>query len=357
MSDDVKKKDNFNGSSKVMTKEKAVSLKDLAASLKLSPTTVSLVLNAAPTAISIPAETQDRIFEAARNLKYRPHYIARSLRAQRTHTIGVLIPELSEGYSVTVLSGIEEKLLEEGYFYFVVSHWHREELIERNLRFFVDRCVEGILAVDTPQQHQTFLPVVSISGHDAIKGVTNIVLNHEKAGMIAIEHLFKLGHKKIAVIKGQSFSSDTESRWNAIREAAARFEIPINKQFIAQLVGTNPTLEPGYIATKELLATKADFTAILAFNDISAIGAIRALNESGYRVPEDVSVIGFDDIYAAEFHKPPLTTIRQPLKTMGCLGAEYLLKKIREATDEQFPDNVTVEPELVIRHSTARVRQ
>ena len=350
------KKDDSSEFSKVRIKPKAVSLKDLAASLKLSPTTVSLVLNAAPTASSIPTGTQDRIFEAARNLKYRPNHIARSLRAQRTHTIGVLIPEMSEGYSATVLSGVEEKLLAEGYFYFVVSHWHREELIEHHSRFFVERCVEGILAVDTPQHHQTFLPVVSISGHDNIKGVTNIVLNHEQAGLLAVEHLVKLGHKKIAVIKGQSFSSDTEARWNAIRAAAARYSIPIKKTLVSQLIGTNPTPEPGYIATKKLLAAKADFTALLAFNDISAIGAIRALNESGLQVPEDVSVIGFDDIYAAEFHNPSLTTIRQPLKEMGCLGAEYLLKRIRENQSDDFPADVTVEPELVIRQSTAAVK-
>ncbi len=353
----MKKTDDSNEFSKVMTKQKAVSLKDLAASLKLSTTTVSLVLNSAPTASSIPTGTQDRIFEAARNLKYRPNHIARSLRAQRTHTVGVLIPEMSEGYSATVLSGVEEKLLAEGYFYFVVSHWHREELIEHHLRFFVERCVEGILAVDTPQHHQTFLPVVSISGHDDTKGVTNIVLNHEQAGLLAVEHLVKLGHKKIAVIKGQSFSSDTEARWRAIQAAAARFEIPIKTNLVSQLIGTNPTPEPGYIATKKLLATKADFTALLAFNDISAIGAIRALNESARRVPEDVSVIGFDDIYAAEFHNPSLTTIRQPLKEMGCLGAEYLLKRIRENTGDEFPDDVTVEPEMIVRQSTAEVKK
>ena len=353
----MKKADDSNEFSKAVTKPKAVSLKDLAASLKLSPTTVSLVLNAAPAAVSIPAVTQDRIFEAARNLKYRPNHIARSLRAKRTRTIGVLIPEMSEGYSATVLSGVEKKLLEEDYFYFVVSHWHREELIEHHLRFFVERCVEGILAVDTPQQHQTFLPVVSISGHDDTRGVTNITLNHEQAGLLAVEHLVNLKHKKIAVIKGQSFSSDTEARWNAIRTAAARFEIPVEQTLVSQLVGTDPTPEPGYIAAKKLLAAKTDFTALLAFNDISAIGAIRALNEAGKRVPEDVSVIGFDDVYAAEFHNPPLTTIRQPLKEMGCLGAEYLLKRIRENHGDEFPDNVTVEPSLVVRQSTAVVRK
>ncbi len=357
MSDKVIKNDKSSDSPETAVKEKAVSLKDLAASLKLSPTTVSLVLNSAPTADSIPQATQDRIFEAARNLKYRPNQIARSLRARRTHTIGVLIPEMSEGYSTTVLSGIEEKLLEEDYFYFVVSHWHREEMIERHTRFFADRCVEGILAVDTPQNQQTFLPVVSISGHDQTKGVTNIVLNHEQAGLLAVEHLVKLGHKKIAVIKGQTFSSDTEVRWHAVREAALKFGIPIKDSLVSQLVGTNPTIEPGRLATKQLLEKNVDFTALLAFNDISAFGAIRALREAGRRVPEDVSVIGFDDIYAAEFHHPSLTTIRQPLKKMGSLGAEYLLKKIREDGNDESPADVVVEPELIVRQSTAQAEE
>ncbi len=355
MSDKAQKDNNANEFSGAAVRKKTVSLKDLAASLKLSPTTVSLVLNSAPTADSIPQTTQDRIFEAARHLKYRPNQIARSLRAQRTHTVGVLIPEMSEGYSTTVLSGIEEKLLEEDYFYFVVSHWHRAEIIERHSRFFVDRCVEGILAVDTPQNHQTFLPVVSISGHDQTKGVTNIVLNHEQAGHLAVEHLVNLGHKKIAVIKGQDFSSDTEVRWKAVSEAAAQFDIPIKETLVSQLVGTNPTTEPGYLAVNRLLASNADFTALLAFNDISAFGAIRALREAGRRVPQDVSVIGFDDIYAAEFHYPALTTIRQPLKKMGSLGAEYLLKKIREDISGESPADVVVEPELIVRQSTAPV--
>ncbi len=357
MSDEIKKNNKSKSFSESVKKEKAVSLKDLAASLKLSPTTVSLVLNAAPTADSIPQATQDRIFEAARHLKYRPNQIARSLRARRTHTIGVLIPEMSEGYSTTVLSGVEQKLLEEDYFYFVVSHWHREEIIERHLRFFADRCVEGILAVDTPQNHQTFLPVVSISGHDQTKGVTNIVLNHEQAGNLAVEHLVKLGHRKIAVIKGQDFSSDTEVRWNAVRAAARRFDVPIKENLVSQLVGTDPTTEPGYSAGKQILVRNADFTALLAFNDISAFGAIRALREAGQRVPQDVSVIGFDDIYAAEFHFPALTTIRQPLKKMGSLGAEYLLKKIREEIGEESPADVVVEPELIIRQSTAQAAE
>lgn len=340
---------NFNGS----TEKKSVTLKDVASSLNLSTTAVSLVLNSAPKADSIPKETQDRIFEAAQRLNYRPNYIARSFRAQRTHTIGVLIPELSGGYSSMVLSGVEEKLLEQDFYYFVGSHRHRQEYIERYSHFFIERCVEGILAIDTPQSDQSFLPVVSISGHDDIEGVTNIVLNHEVAGQLAVRHLVELGHEKIAVIKGQSFSSDTEIRFRSIVKAAQTEKIQIENNMVVQLTGNIPSPEPGYVAAQKLLDGGAKFTALIAFNDISAIGAISALREAGLEVPHDVSVVGFDDVYEARFNNPALTTIRQPLRKMGELGAKYLLDKILADSKETFPNEVTVEPELIIRQSTA----
>jgi LacI family transcriptional regulator len=349
---DKNKAQESNGSQIDSSQQKNISLKDVAASLKLSPTTVSVVLNYSPLADSIPQETKDRIFEAARNLNYRPNYIARSLRNQRTHTIGVLIPEMSDGYSAAVLSGVEEKLLQEGYFYFVASHHHRADMIEKNTQFLVARCVEGILAIDTPIHHQSFLPIVSISGHDHIKGVTNIVLNHEKAAHLAIEHLHALGHRKIGVIKGQEFSSDTEVRLNTVLDAAQEYGVQIRDNWITQLIGDDPSPETGYLATKKLLSGAAEFTALLAFNDISAIGAIRALRENGLSVPEDVSIIGFDDITAAEYHNPALTTIRQPLKKMGSLGAEHLLQNIQKNPADALSLEITVEPDLIVRQST-----
>ena len=350
-----KKAGNSNDNSMESLQQKNISLKAVAAYLKLSPTTVSIVLNNSPLADSIPQETKDRIFEAARNLNYRPNYIARSLRNQRTHTIGVLIPEMSDGYSAAVLSGVEERLLQEGYFYFVASHHHRTDLIEKNTQFLIGRCVEGILAIDTPTNQQSLVPIVSISGHNRVKGITNIVLNHEKAAQLAIEHLHDLGHRKIAVIKGQEFSSDTEVRLSTILATAQKFDILIADNWITQLIGDDPSPETGYRATKELLSRDAKFTAILAFNDISAIGAIRALRENGLDVPKDISIIGFDDITAAEFHYPALTTIRQPLKIMGNLGAEHLLQNIPKNSVDTLSLEITVEPDLVIRQSTAEV--
>lgn len=334
--------------------ERRVSLKQLADHLDLSPTTLSLVLNDSPGASSIPPETKERIFAAAQAFNYRPNPIARSLRSQRTDTLGVLVPEMSDGYSSMVLGGVENYLLQEGYFYFIASHRHKDELIEEYSRLFAARNVEGLILVDTPLRHPVNVPVVSVSGHDRVARLQRIVLNHDRAAELALRHLVELGHRQIAVIKGQVFSSDTSVRWTAIESAAAELGVPIDPELVAQLEGDDPTPEPGYVAAKTLVTTEKPFTALFAFNDISAIGAIRALRELGCRVPEDISVVGFDDTLGASFHNPPLTTIRQPLRRMGALAAEWVLKRIAGGPDMAFPDEVGVEPELVARQSTGR---
>jgi LacI family transcriptional regulator len=332
-----------------------VGLKDLAAHLGLSTTTLSMVLNEAPSANSIPQETKDRIFSAARELNYRPNYLARSLRVQRTHTLGVIVPELSDGYSAMVLNGVEAVLAKEGYFYLTASHLHRDDLLEKHPQMLIERQVEGLIAVDSPIRFKPLLPVVNVSGHKEIAGVTNVILNHQKAAEIGVGHLFELGHRRIAVIKGQDFSSDTDIRWTTILQAAAKRGIPIDPKLSAQLEGDSPSPEIGYVAMKKILAAGEKFTALFAFNDISAIGAIRALEESGLRVPSDVSVLGFDDIYAAAFHNPALTTIRQPLFEMGSLAARNLLDRLMKNKKEDFPHVLSVEPTLVVRNSTAPV--
>jgi DNA-binding LacI/PurR family transcriptional regulator len=330
---------------------RAVSLKELARHLNLSPATVSLVLNNVPAARAIPKGTKERIFAAARRLNYRPNFVARSLRAKRTYAAGVIVPELSDGYSALVLSGVEDLLLKEGYMYLVASHRHRPELIQQYPALLIERCVEGLIAVDTPCERPLPVPVVCVSGHRRVPGVTNIVLNHKRAGDLALGHLVELGHRRIAFVKGQAFSSDTEVRWEALRSAAARFGIEVRPPLVVQLQGESPSPEVGYLAAKKLLAGGERFTALVAFNDISAIGAIRAFREAGLRVPEDVSVVGFDDAYAAAFHIPALTTIRQPLYQMGKLAAETLLRLIASGAEHQ-PAYLKVEPELVVRESS-----
>jgi DNA-binding LacI/PurR family transcriptional regulator len=335
---------------------KPVSLKELAEHLDLSPATVSLVINRSPVADSIPQETKDRIFAAVKKYKYRPNFFARSLRARRSFTIGVIVPEVSDGYSASVMSGVEDYLLHEGYFYFVVSHRHRADLIDEYPRLFLQRSVDGLIAVDTPWSLSLKVPVVTVSGHNQVKGVTNVVLDHVRAAELAIKHLAELGHRQIAFIKGQEFSSDTDIRWANIEKAARQFQIPIHPALVGQLEGDSPSPELGYEATRKLLATGQPFTALFAFNDISAMGAIRALREAKLQVPHGVSVVGFDDIQSAAYQNPALTTVRQPLREMGRIAAETLLGRIRSS--EAHPGGeIMVKPELVVRETTCRVEQ
>ena len=329
-----------------------VSLKTLAEHLGLSKTAVSLVINKSPLAKSIPRHTQERIRAAAVELNYRPNHMASSLRRQRSFTVGVVIPEISDGYAALVLSGIEDHLLDEGYFYFVVSHRHRKELLEEYSLRLQQRAVEGLIAVDTECTEGMDVPVVSVSGHRDIAGVTNIVLNHALAARLALEHLTALGHSRVAFIKGQAFSSDTDVRWEALQSAAQNFGLEISPGLTGQLEGESSSPQLGYEVTRKILAGNEPFSALVAFNDISAIGAIRALRESGRRVPEDVSVVGFDDIQSAAFQNPGLTTVRQPLREMGIIAAQTLLKRIHSRGGAPYPKAITVEPEFVVRATT-----
>jgi DNA-binding LacI/PurR family transcriptional regulator len=331
----------------------SVSLKNLAEHLGLSKAAVSLVINRSPSAKSIPRHTQERIRAAARELNYRPNFMARSLRRQRSFVVGVVVPEISEGYAALVLSGIEDHLLDEGYFYFVVSHRHRKELLEEYPLLLQQRSVEGLIAVDTECTGNVDVPVVAVSGHREIAGVTNIVLNHTRAAKLALEHLTKLGHRRIAFIKGQEFSSDTEVRWEAVLASARKLGLEVNRSLIGQLEGESSSPQLGYEVTRKILAANEPFTALFAFNDISAIGAIRALREAGRRVPEDVSVVGFDDIQSAAFQNPGLTTVRQPLREMGVIAAETLLQRINAPAKIPYPKAITIEPEFIVRATTA----
>jgi LacI family transcriptional regulator len=320
--------------------------------LGLSAAAVSRVLNAAPAAKSIPKATQDRIRAAAKQFNYRPNVLARSLRRGQSMTIGVLVPEISEGYATAVLAGVEQGLLQAGYVYFLISHHHREELIERSQTILLDRAVDGLIAIDTPMRQHPPLPTVTVSCPDAHEGIINIVLNHRRAAELAMEHVAGLGHRSIAVIKGQAFSSDTEARWQATRHAATKAQLALEPKLVAQLEGDAPGHEPGYFATQRLLASDSPFTALFAFNDVSAIGAVRALREAGLRIPHDISVIGFDDIQSAAFQNPGLTTVRQPLRTMGMLAAETIVQQITSPTPHHATKQLMVDPELVVRDST-----
>src|SRR6202167_5966536 len=331
-----------------------VSLKTLAAYLKLDPTTVLSGLNAAP-GRSIPEATRERIRKAALKFNYQPSFLARSLRNRRTMTIGILVPVLADGYHAEVMTGIGDSLLEEKYFYFIAHHRHRADLIEQYPRMLMSRGAEGLITIDTNLVDKLPLPVVAIAGHRRVSGGTNVVLDNHRAAELSLRHLYGLGHRTIAFMRGQPYSSDSDARWQSIVQVAQDLGLSIRPELTIQLKKDLTSPELGYPVVKQLLNHHRRFTAFLSFNDIAAIGCIRALHDVGLRVPEDVSVVSFDDIKEAAFQTPSLTTIRQPLHQMGALAVRTLLQQLGGANGNGLPQ-IAVEPELIIRESTGPLR-
>jgi len=189
---------------KVPETNECVTLRTLANHLGLSLTTVSVVVSDSPAAQAIPLATRKRILAAASELQYRPNYFARSLRKKRSMSVGVLVPEMSEGYFTLVMNGVEEYLMAAKYFYLLASHYWQPSLLEEYPKMLLERSVDGILLVNTPTPTRIQVPLVSISGHEAVAGVTNIQLNHKQAARLALKHLADLGHRRVAFMKARS---------------------------------------------------------------------------------------------------------------------------------------------------------
>jgi DNA-binding LacI/PurR family transcriptional regulator len=336
-------------------KIRVVTLKSVADHVGLTPSTVSAVLNNSAAARSVPEHTKQRILTASRELNYRPNYLARSLRVQRTYTIGVIARDLGDAYAAMIISGIERYLRQQSFFFLTVAHHNDKKLLDTYSHILLQRGVEGLISVDTLMGESLSLPTIAIAGHRPVEGVTNILLDHRRAAMLALRHLFDLGHREIAFMKGPQYSSDSADRWKAILEVARDLGIAVRPELTIQLEGDLSTPEVAYPATKSFLhARKKACTALFAFNDNSALGAIRAFQEAGVHVPSDVSIVGFDDIKMAPYSNPPLTTVRQPLLRMGEIAARALLGQIRGS--EEYVAEILIEPEFVVRNSTAKLR-
>jgi DNA-binding LacI/PurR family transcriptional regulator len=327
-----------------------VTLQMLADRVGLTKGTCSAVLNKSAASRSVPPHTQARILQAARELNYRPSFYARNLGVKRTYMIGVITQEIGDFYGSPIISGIERYLRQKRYFFLTVAHRHDPELLEHYSHLLLDRGVEGFITIDTVIDRPVLLPTVAIPGHRGLENVTNITLDHRRGAWLALRHLVALGHKNIAFMKGAGVSLDSEDRWNCTCEVAAELGVRMPESLIVQLDSDDATPQLGYPFAKKLLARQRPFTALFAYNDISAIGSILAFQEAGLRVPEDVSVVGFDDIRIAGHNNPKLTTVRQPLEKMGEIAARTLLKRIEDHGD--WVPKIAIEPELVVRDST-----
>ena len=331
-----------------------ITLRKLAEHLGLSRTTISMILNDVPEATRFPEETRRRVVESAKKLGYRPNYFARSLGSRRSYLIGIIAPDFGNGYEAALLSGFERRLLNTGYSSFVSNHFWSTSLLQRHVETLCDRGIEGLLLIDSTPKESPGIPAVTICTDRSPIWSTRVSIDNAFGIWEAINHLAGLGHREIAFIKGPEWSGDTEDRWDAVLSTCKKVGVRVDPLLTVQLERLEPTgmrhAEEGRIAAQKLLRRGKLFTALVAYNDISALGAMTALREAGHKVPEDVSVMGFDDIEFSSIAYPPLTTIRQPLREMGATAAELLIRKIEK---NEVVENIRVRPDLVVRSSTS----
>ncbi len=343
-----------------------VTIRDVAKASGFSSTTVSIVLNDAPLARYIPAVTKKKIERAAERLGYRPNQFARSLRSKRSHTVGVMVFDMTDPYCTLVLRGIENSLYQASYLPILTDVHNERSRFERYLEMLLDRRIEGLVVLANwlfldinllGDLEKSSIPTALIGCELKGDAVSSVIVDNEIGGYLALEHLHSLGHRKIAFIRGPKTLADSSPRWRGIRNCAKKYELEIDSRLVADLPESRDPLssfQAGQKLTDELIRHKRWFTALLAFDDMTAFGAIRALSKAGYCVPEQCSVIGFDDVAPSSLCTPPLTTIRQPMQTMGMRAVKIVLEGIKCVLEkrELTAQHGRVAPELVVREST-----
>jgi LacI family transcriptional regulator len=346
---------------------------DVARVSGFSASTVSIVLNEAPLSRYVAASTKERIRLVAGDLGYRPDASARSLRSRRSRTIGIMVSDISDPFCTLILQGIEKALQPTPYLPVIMMAHNRREQFERHIELMLERRVEGLVLVANwlfgefdllADLEKSRIPAFGVGRDLTPSGIPSLQVDNEAGGYAAVRHLFDLGHREVVVLRGPSELSDSDRRWEGIQRFAAEANLPLPKRRVAQLApAVDPTsgFDAGFRLTNAMLDRGVEFTAVLAFDDLTALGAIRALRQAGRRVPEDCSVIGFDDVPLAGLSTPALTTIRQPMEQMGGLAAEWVLasmKPERGAEESPVPRGtlLLLPPELVVRDST-RARQ
>ncbi len=341
-----------------------VTLLDIARASGFSVSTVSIVLSEAPLSQNVAVTTRARIRTIARQLGYHPDAYARSLRRRSTQTIGILAFDLSDPFCIPIMRGIQDGLHAAGYLPLVMDAQTQRKLFDNYLHMSLERRTEGVIVVASWVFEETNLlgdirknnvPVLIVGRNLAARGISSILVDNEAGGALAIEHLANLGHRRIAVIRGPQEMCDSEPRWAGIQTTAAQVGIHIDERLVFQLPGlSNPMsgFEGGERIAKSLLATGLPFTAVIGFDDMTALGVVRGLTESGVRVPEDCSVVGFDDVLPAEVATPAMTTIRQPLRAMGLEAARRVLEEIGKAPRRGDSMLHQTSPELVVRMSS-----
>jgi LacI family transcriptional regulator len=341
-----------------------VTIRDVAKESGVSVTTVSVILNRAPQARHIPAATKNRVKEVVKRLGYHRNLLAGSLRSKRSRTFGVLVFDITDPYCTQILKGVENSLYRHGYVPILADAQNDQRRFNHAVETLLERRVDGLIAVAVANLlflgadplkafAERGIPTVTV-GRQLAPPASSVATDNEAGARCALEHLYTLGHREIAFIKGPKALVDTEQRWSGICMFATGVGLELDPELIVQIKGRNSSYAEGDELTHELLTRRRHFTALMAFDDITAFGAISALSSAGVRVPQDCSVLGFDDIPAAAFYNPPLTTVKQGLVLQGSLSVEILVGLVRSAAKNKV-DSIhrTVPPKLVPRKTTA----
>jgi len=348
------------------SKGSTVTLRNVAQESGVSPATVSIVLNNAPLARYIPPSTKDRIERAAKKLGYRPQLVSRFLGAKRSRTVGVMVFDLTDPYCTLILRGIENSLYQASYLPILTDAHNQRGRFERYLEMLLARPVEGLIIVANwlfvdiellADLEKRNIPAVMIGRELSTGSISSVMVDNEAGAHLAMEHLYSLGHRKIAFIRGPKMLGDSIPRWRGIRSFARSVGIEIENSLVVDLpdsLDPNSGFEGGFKLTEELLKHKKRFTAVMAFDDMTAFGAIRGLARAGWKVPEDCSVIGFDDVIPAGLSVPSLTTVRQPMEALGSAAVGIVMEGMNAVIEDREFKAVhrKLAPELVVREST-----
>lgn len=331
---------------------KRVTHKDVAERAGVSVATVSYVLNNGPRPVSV--ETRARVEEAITELGYYPNELARSLRLQQSSTIGLILPNVMNPVFAEIAHELESVCTQEGFLVLLCNSDRQHEREERFIQMLRAKQVDGV--VITPQSEplalikpllQAHIPVVVLE-HD-LPGVHCIAMDELQGGRIATQYLLGLGHRRIALIKRTATSALSRQRSVGYQQALAAVGIPYDPQLVLECAAGQTA---GAQAMQQLLALREPPTAVFTHNDVLTMGALHAIHSAGLAVPGDISVVGYDDITAAAYLSPPLTTVRSPKAEMGLLAGRTILQLVRQK--ESLPPQTTTLPvELVARSSTA----
>ncbi len=331
---------------------KRVNHKDVALHAGVSVATVSYVINDGPRAVSSEART--RVEAAIAELGYYPNEVARSLRRQQSSTIGAIVPRLTNPVYAEIIRDLENVCSAEGYLVLLCNTERQPERERKFVQMLRAKQVDGVVITPHAEPEkliapllQAHIPVVVLE-HD-LKGVHCIGIDELRGGLLATEHLIGLGHRRIGLLKHKPTSALSTRRSEGYAKALKQAGIKPERTLIIECDGTH---EAGDHAMRRLLNLRDPPTAVVAHNDVLALGALHAIRTAGLRVPEDISVVGYDDIASAAYLEPPLTTVHSPKTQMGVLAAQTLMRLIRDAEPPK-PVTVTLPVELIVRQSTA----